>query len=52
MKNEFWIEQEEFCAGDFCTEYIKRNQGDVLLASNLEFFGKALRQAPGIRICI
>ena len=48
----FQTEQEAFWAGDFGTEYIGRNQGDALLASNLDFFGKALRQARGIKSCI
>ncbi|TWG37563.1 spore coat polysaccharide biosynthesis protein SpsF [Acidovorax delafieldii] len=48
----FKTEQEAFWAGDFGTEYIRRNQGDALLASNLDFFGKALRQASGFRSCI
>lgn len=38
-------EQESFWAGEFGTEYIGRNQGDQLLASNLNFFSKALAQA-------
>ena len=45
-------EQEAFWAGDFGTDYIDRNQGDALLASNLDFFSKALRQANGIESCI
>ena len=48
----FKTEQEAFWAGDFGTEYIQRNQGDALLASNLDFFGKALRGARGIKSCI
>lgn len=48
----FKTEQEAFWAGDFGTEYIQRNQGDMLLASNLDFFTKALRQARGIESCI
>jgi pseudaminic acid biosynthesis-associated methylase len=48
----FKTDQEAFWAGEFGTEYIKRNQGDTLLASNLNFFGKALRQARGINSCI
>ena len=31
-------EQEAFWAGDFGTEYIQSNQGDALLASNLDFW--------------
>jgi len=45
-------EQEEFWAGTFGTEYILRNQGDDLLASNLNFFSKTLSQARGIENCI
>lgn len=48
----FKTEQEAFWAGDFGTEYIKRNQGDALLASNLDFFAKALRAARGVNSCI
>lgn len=50
--NPFKTEQEKFWAGDFGTEYIQRNQGDAFLASNLDFFAKALRQARGIKSCI
>lgn len=49
---EFRTEQEVFWAGDFGTEYVQRNQGGALLASNLSFFGKALRNARGMRSCI
>jgi spore coat polysaccharide biosynthesis protein SpsF len=45
-------EQEAFWAGEFGTAYIERNRGDALLASNLDFFAKALRQARGVRSCI
>lgn len=48
----FKTDQEAFWASDFGTEYIQRNQGEALLASNLDFFAKALRQARGIRSCI
>lgn len=44
--------QEAFWAGEFGTEYIQRNQGEQLLASNLAFFGKALQQAVQPRSCI
>ena len=36
----------------FGTEYIQRNRGDALLASNLDFFAKALRGTRGVRSCI
>jgi pseudaminic acid biosynthesis-associated methylase len=45
-------EQEAFWAGNFGTEYIQRNQGDVLLASNLAFFAKALHQTKSFKTCI
>lgn len=48
----FKTEQEAFWAGDFGTEYINRNQGDALLAANLDFFVKALRAARGVKTCI
>ena len=48
----FKTEQEAFWAGEFGTAYIGRNQGEALLASNLDFFAKALRQARGVRSCI
>lgn len=36
-------EQEMFWAGQFGDEYVERNQGDQLLASNLALFAEALR---------
>lgn len=48
----FKTEQESFWAGNFGTEYIERNQGDALLASNLDFFSKALRSTRGVKSCI
>jgi pseudaminic acid biosynthesis-associated methylase len=45
-------EQEAFWAGNFGTGYIQRNQGEALLASNLDFFSKALRSATGVKSCI
>jgi pseudaminic acid biosynthesis-associated methylase len=41
----FKTEQEEFWAGDFGDNYIGRNKSGRLLASNLNFFSKALRTA-------
>ncbi|NOQ81331.1 MAG: pseudaminic acid biosynthesis-associated methylase [Methylophaga sp.] len=37
--------QEEFWAGDFGDDYIERNKSERLLASNLNFFSKALKSA-------
>ena len=48
----FKTEQEAFWAGEFGNAYIERNQGDALLASNLDFFSKALRATRGVKTCI
>ena len=48
----FKTEQEAFWAGEFGNDYIDRNQGDALLASNLDFFSKAFRATRGIQSCI
>lgn len=48
----FKTEQEAFWAGEFGTAYIGRNQGDALLASNLDFFSKALRATRSVVSCI
>jgi pseudaminic acid biosynthesis-associated methylase len=45
-------EQEAFWAGQFGTEYISRNKSPELLASNLEFFARALKRAAGIASCV
>jgi pseudaminic acid biosynthesis-associated methylase len=45
-------DQEAFWAGDFGNEYMSRNEGAKLLASNLAFFSKALAKAQGIGNCI
>lgn len=45
-------DQEAFWAGEFGTEYINRNIGDALLASNLNFFSRALARAGKISNCI
>jgi pseudaminic acid biosynthesis-associated methylase len=51
-ENTYATSQEEFWAGDFGSEYIGRNDGSQLLASNLNFFTKALNQAGRISSCI
>lgn len=45
-------EQEAFWAGEFGAEYINRNVSDALLASNLNFFSKALARAGKVGDCI
>jgi spore coat polysaccharide biosynthesis protein SpsF len=48
----FKTEQEAFWAGDFGTEYIKRNYGSDLLASNLNYFSMALRDVRNVKNAI
>lgn len=52
MGNQYKTEQEAFWAGAFGTDYIQRNQGDALLASNLNFFAKALQATRGVGSCL
>jgi spore coat polysaccharide biosynthesis protein SpsF len=51
-QNNFKTEQEAFWAGEFGNEYIGRNNGDQLLASNLHFFSTALKQMGKLQSCI
>lgn len=51
-KKQYITEQEAFWAGDFGNDYIERNQGDLLLASNLQFFSKAFAQTARCASCI
>jgi pseudaminic acid biosynthesis-associated methylase len=44
----FSTEQETFWEGSFGSEYISRNQGNLLLASNLKFFSDALSGAQEV----
>ena len=48
----FRTEQEEFWAGEFGNDYIDRNRGNKILASNLNFFTKALARATNVKTCI
>jgi pseudaminic acid biosynthesis-associated methylase len=52
MGHEFETQQEKFWAGEFGTEYIDRNRGEALLASNLNFFSRALSSARRPATCI
>lgn len=45
-------DQEAFWAGQFGSDYIGRNNSAELLASNLEFFARALRHAGRIGSCV
>jgi pseudaminic acid biosynthesis-associated methylase len=49
---DFKTHQENFWAGNFGNEYINRNTGTELLASNLHFFSNALKQAGLIHSCL
>lgn len=48
----FKTEQEKFWAGDFGDAYIDRNQGDELLASNLNMWVNMLKNAQKLDSCI
>jgi pseudaminic acid biosynthesis-associated methylase len=48
----FKTEQEAFWAGQFGSDYISRNEGNQLLASNLNFFSRALRSAGRVSSCV
>lgn len=52
MTDAFKTQQEEFWAGEFGSNYIERNNGEHLLASNLNFFSKALKHAGHISSCL
>ena len=54
MSNEqrYKTEQEACWAGDFGSQYVQRNQGENLLASNLKMFSHALRSARRITSCL
>ena len=49
---KYKTEQEDFWAGDFGNHYNSRNDGAKLLAANLSFLNKALRNANQINSCI
>jgi len=49
---EYKTAQEAFWANEFGNDYIGRNQGGQLLASNLHFFSKALQRAGKVGSCL
>ena len=51
-KHTYATPQEQFWAGEFGTAYIERNQGDKLLAANMDFFVKSLHQTRQLKSCI
>lgn len=52
MKNKYKTPQEDFWAGEFGDDYIDRNKGDKLLASNLNFFNMSLKSITKINSAI
>ena len=44
---QYQTEQENFWAGTFGDEYIKRNEGVHILASKTAFFAKVISCIPG-----
>lgn len=52
MNNKFKTPQENFWAGEFGNDYIGRNRGDALLASNLNFFNNSLKSISKINSVI
>lgn len=50
--SDFKTPQENFWAGNFGDDYIDRNKGAAMLASNLNLFTRALSQAEKIGSCI
>jgi len=49
---KFKTEQEQFWADSFGNDYIERNKSERLLASNIYFFSKALKQAGKLNSCL
>jgi pseudaminic acid biosynthesis-associated methylase len=45
----YQTEQEKFWATDFGNEYPSRNEGELLIASNIALFSKILRYAPTVK---
>ncbi len=52
MVEKFKTPHEELGAGKFGTDYIGRNNSAHFLASSLNFFSKALKQAGRVTPCI
>ena len=52
MAMAFKTDQEKFWAGKFGDDYIERNQGDQLLASNLNMWVNMLKRCKNLKSCI
>ena len=48
MSNKYQTEQEEFWAGDFGLDYMKRNTGKELLATNISLFSKIINKTKTV----
>lgn len=46
---KYKTEQENFWATDFGNDYVDRNDGEQLIASNIALFSKVLRSVPNVR---
>jgi pseudaminic acid biosynthesis-associated methylase len=49
---KYKTEQENFWSGDFGENYINRNKGNKLLASNINFFSFSLKNISNISSCL
>jgi pseudaminic acid biosynthesis-associated methylase len=49
---KFKTEQENFWAESFGKDYINRNKSNKLLASNVNFFAKALNSTTNVKTCL
>lgn len=45
----YQTEQEKFWASEFGNDYLVRNDGEPLIASNISLFSKILRSAPNVK---
>ena len=52
MENKNKTEQEKFWAGEFGTEYIDRNIGENILASNIALFADIFKRIPKLNSVI
>jgi spore coat polysaccharide biosynthesis protein SpsF len=52
VTSQFKTEQEKFWAGEFGDDYISRNVGRGMVASNIAFFSRILERARSVRSAI
>jgi pseudaminic acid biosynthesis-associated methylase len=46
---KYSTEQENFWATDFGNDYVRRNEGEELISSNIALFSKILRMCPAVK---